>query len=111
MNIGKFDRRVTVSTTTNVVDAGGGVSKSALTSWELWANIEDKSGGLSNTEGQRMWSYDTVIRVRYDSLKPIKSNYTITYETFKYVINSITVKSEGKKQFVELRCSKNSIES
>lgn len=106
MNIGEYNRQVTVKRWGSVQNVGGGSAKVLLDSWTVWAKMEDRTGSLSNAEGQRQWSYDTVITIRLNPSKLLMSKDTIDYENYRYVINSLRTVKEGRKDLHEIRCSK-----
>ena len=103
----KFNRRITVKAfVSSEIDEYGSVTKTEVSSWGMWANVEQRSGSSSTSNGQEVWNYDTKITVRYEQSRPIKSNMFVLYEGTKYKINNVAVQKERFKEFVTLRCSK-----
>ena len=103
--IGKMNSRVTVNNYTNSTDAGGGVTKTKVVLFILWAEVENRTGQVNYTEGQRAADYDYKIKVRYYTSNTVLDRYTLTYNGLELRINSVQKVDEGKLSFLILRCS------
>lgn len=111
MNIGDLNRRVTVRRWGSTVDDAGGAGKVEISSWTKWAKVENRSGGMMVSENQVQFRYDFKIVMRYEVSRPTRPEYTLTYDSFNMKIHSVSIDSEGQRQFEILRCSVISINS
>lgn len=102
----KLNRRVTVERYENTQDEYGGVTSVVAESWEKWAQVDVRSGNVTQEVNQVMWSYSTKIIMRRFSSRPMKSNYCIVYEGDRYRVDSVAIENEGFKHFEVCRCTK-----
>lgn len=103
--IGKLNRRITIKTSTNEQDEGGGLVAIETDSYEMWAQVEERSGIATIGFEQQVWNYDYRITVRYEKTRIIKSNQTIEFDGKTLSINSVSFQDEGKRRYTILRCS------
>jgi SPP1 family predicted phage head-tail adaptor len=90
---------------TSTQDQGGGPQSVLANTYTVWARVENRNGGSQSTEGQLQWNYDYRITIRYDKLKAIKQNDQVEYDGKTLLINSLQIEDEGKKTYLNLRCS------
>lgn len=103
----QFNRRILVKDyATGAINEYGSVVSTEVTSWLMWAKVEQRSGSAMLAHGQQVWTYDTKITVRYQASRKIQSNMSVIYEGAKYKINNVAVEKEGYKERIVLRCSK-----
>lgn len=100
-----MNRKITLTSYTSTVDAGGGVSALADQIYTVWAKVESRSGSLFTSKEQALWNYDYKITFRYDTTKNITSNFTLDYDGKKLSINSLSIEEEGNRRFIIARCS------
>ena len=104
MSIGKMNRKVICTNyTTTKSDSGGAIAVPGIP-FTVWAMIEDRSGSFQNSQKDNKWVYDYKVTVRFRG--DITSKTVFAYEGVKMHIQSLTVKSEGMKNFLEAQCSK-----
>lgn len=103
--VGQMNGRVTIQALSNSVDAGGGVSQTVSSSFDLWAYVENKTGQANYTDGQRVAGYDYKIKVRMYSSNPITTKNRVLYNSTNLIINSVQVVNENRQDFYILRCS------
>ena len=103
--VGQMNGRITIQTLSNSVDAGGGVSQSVASSFDLWCLAENKTGQANYSDGQRVAGYDYKIKVRMYSSNPITTANRALYNSQKLIINSVQVINENRQDFYILRCS------
>lgn len=103
--VGKLNSRVIIKTLTKTKDSGGGVSYAAVTDYEAWAYVENKTGQANFFEGQRQDNYDYRITIRQYDSKIITTKNTLEYKGKEFKINSISTLNEGGKSFLVLRCT------
>jgi len=104
MGIGKFNRRPIFYNETYAVDAGGGSRPVESERWEQWAKINDRSGSTSFSQSQDLTTYDYEVEVRSDGR--FTSLTGMIYEGQVCKMNSMSIKSEGYKDFFILRFTK-----
>lgn len=102
--IGKMNRRVTCTNYTNSKTASGGPLLTPSLEIVVWAQIEDRSGAYQNTQANSKFQYDYKVTMRFRG--EITSKTSITYEGTKMQIQSLTIQSEGMKNYLVARCSK-----
>ena len=105
VNIGDFNRRVTLQRWGSAVDEAGGTEKVEIASWTKWAKVEQRSGMSMTNANQLQFKYDYKITMRYEVSRPTVANYTLTYDGLNMMIHSVAIESEGRRQFEILRCS------
>lgn len=101
--IGAMRNKITFSVWTNTKDAGGGLVPSVSSTFEVWANIEARSGFMQTGNDQRQWPYDYKITVRFDTR--VNEKLTISHSGKDLQIGSMQIQEEGKNKFLVLRCS------
>jgi SPP1 family predicted phage head-tail adaptor len=104
MGIGKMDRRPTFFNETYVQDAGGGTSGVETERWDQWAEISDRSGSSFIGQSQTLETYDYTVTVRFDGR--FNSNTMMIYEGQQCACSSLSVKTEGYKNFLVMRFSR-----
>jgi SPP1 family predicted phage head-tail adaptor len=102
---GKKNRRITIETWGTSQDAGGGVTGSVISSYQMWANVENRDGRMIEAKDQRMWPYNYKVTVRYENSRPLNASQTILYDGNRLAINSIVIDREGMREENILRCS------
>ena len=107
--VGQMNRRVSIQTMTVTTDVGGGTSLAVNTgaTYNLWAEVKNRTGQASYQEGQRQVHYDYEVRVRYFSSKIITTKNLVLYDGKQMIINSVEREREGNVDFLTLRCSVN----
>ena len=105
IEIGEFNRIITINTSTTNQDAGGGLSADETDSYTMRAKVEDRNGFPVTTQEQQVWNYDYKITVRHERTRVIKSNQTISFDDKTLAINSVSFENEGKRRYAILRCT------
>lgn len=114
MNAGQLNRVVTFEEWEFSQDDGGGPAGTVVDTWAQKARVEDRNsyrsalGAVSDTQAQQQWAFQFKITVR-KLVREIRANNTLLYEGFRYVINEVSINTEGHKRFYVLRCSKTEI--
>lgn len=101
----KLNRRITVQVTGSVANDQGGLEAIVLSSWQKWAQVEDRSGSNSNPYQQQVWQYDYKITMRREMSRPTKSNCEILYQGKRLKIESLSIDSENFNAYEICRCS------
>lgn len=104
MSIGKFNRRPIFYNESYTVDAGGGPSGIETERWQQWAHIEDRSGSSFFAQSQDLTTYDYKVKVRFDAR--FTTLTMMIYEGQVCKCNSMSVETEGYKNFLILRYTK-----
>lgn len=105
--INELNRCITLKSWGSVQDTeDGGLSDTELSSYTIWAKVEDMGGAVNSSQGPRIWNYDFQITFRYEKSRAVSEGMTIDYDGKRLTINSIVYKNEGKKDYVVTRCSK-----
>lgn len=102
--IGKMNRRPTFYNESYTQDAGGGTTATETERWQQWADISDRSGFNTFAQSQSLELYDYRVRVRFDGR--FNSNTGMIYEGQVCQMQSMSVESEGYKNFLVLRFNK-----
>ena len=102
--IGKMDRRPIFYNESYTVDAGGGTTGTITEQWQAWAEIKDRSGSTSLAQATELTQYNYDVTVRFDGR--FTSQTTMVYEGQVCKCESLSIKSEGYKEFLSLRFSK-----
>lgn len=103
--IGKLNRRVNLKAWGNTQDEGGGVIPTIISSYNIWAKVENRNGNLFTGEQQREWQYDYKVTFRYERSRVVNSSMTIDYDNKRLAINSLSYQDEGERKFAIARCS------
>ena len=101
MAIGKMNRRCTFYNESYTQDAGGGPSGVETARWQAWAEIQDRSGSSFIAQSQDVTTYDYKVRVRFDGR--FSTLTMMIYEGQVCKCNSMSIESEGYKNFLVLR--------
>lgn len=96
--------KITVKSWSSTKDAGGGITKSVVSSYDIRAKVENRTG-TAQRQDQAIWNYDYKITVRYEASRVIKSNMTVDYNGKSLKINSVSYEDEGKLKYCILRCT------
>lgn len=111
MTAGELNRVVTFEEWEYSQDDGGGTTGTVIDTWQQRAKFQDRSsyrsalGAVSDDQAQQQWAFQFKVTVRYLA-RQIDAKTTLLYEGFRYVINEVSINTEGHKQFYVLRCSK-----
>ena len=93
----KLNRRVTIKRYSTASNEFGGLEPVMSSYWSKWASIDDRQGLQLDQYQQAMWTYDSVIVMRYEPERATRSNDVIEYEGWNHKINSLSLKHEGGK--------------
>lgn len=104
MGTGKLNRRPTFYNGSYTVDAGGGSTFVETERWEYWAEIKDGSSSSLTAQSQDMITEEYRVKVRFDGR--FNSNTWMIYEGQVCKCVSMSVESEGYKNFLNYRFSK-----
>lgn len=104
MSIGKMNRRPLFFNETTYQDAGGGSKNLRTVEWYQWAQVDDRTGSSFDSQSTDLQRYDYRVRVRADSR--FGSQTKMVYDGNTCKPESLTIESEGYKQFFVLRYSK-----
>ncbi|HRI24355.1 MAG TPA: phage head closure protein [Ferruginibacter sp.] len=97
--------RITIAIVSWQQNDHGGVDPVDVDSWEVWANVENRTGGPTTQNAQQLWQYDYKITKRYEASRPVKSNYEVRYKGMRMKINSVSPDREGNTRYEVLRCT------
>ena len=103
--IGKMRNRIVVKRWGYELDAAGGATPVLTSTTTLWAQVEDRSGGVAYDKDKALWSYDYKFKVRHNKLSPISQSDTIEYDGKKLQIKSLQNINEGNQFYTVLRLS------
>ena len=101
--IGEMNRRVLIEAWGFTPDGFGGNVAAVASSFSVWAQVENRSGGMSLFSGQENYNYDYKITVRWHP--DIKKENTIFYAGKRLKIFNVSLVDEGKDRFYNLRCA------
>lgn len=76
-----------------------------VAAYEIWAQVDDRTGSYTNQEGQTIWPYDYKIIFRDEASRRVGSNFTIDYDGKRFIINGITHENEAHRKYVIARCT------
>lgn len=74
-----------------------GDHKEAKVTYNLWAEVEDSSGGRSTVNGKTSLGKTKVFRVRYRPELKLTGNWRLIYDGMRYTVSSI--EKVGQKRF------------
>lgn len=101
----KLNRRITVIVWGTTQNAIGSPVAAIAAAWDMWAQVEDRSGSNFAPYQQSVWQYDYKITVRCEETRVIGSNYTIDYNNKRLKINSVSFVEEAYQMYTVLRCT------
>lgn len=104
MAIGKFNRRPTFYNESFTQDPGGGPSNIETEQWQAWAEVQDRTGNTYAAQATELTRYDYRVKVRFDGR--FNSQTTMIYEGQVCKCESMSIESEGFKNYLVLRYSK-----
>jgi len=105
VSIGKFNRRPTFYNENGFTqDAGGGTTGTITEQWQQWAQIDDRTGNTYAAQATELTQYDYRVKVRFDGR--FNSNTTMVYEGQVCKCNSMSIETEGYKNYLILRYTK-----
>lgn len=93
----KLDRRVTIFRYTTSQNEMGGLVSVLTGSWSKWAEVQDRSGDEQKQYDQSQWTLQSIMVMRYEKDRPLRSNDVIQYENEFYKILNISIRREGHK--------------
>lgn len=106
LSIGKLNRRINLKAWGSTQDSeGGGVIPTIISSYNIWAKVENRNGNLFLGEQQREWNYDYKVTFRYENSRVVNSSMTIDYDNKRLAINSLSYQEEGQRRYAIARCS------
>lgn len=85
-------------------DEAGGLEKTLSNSFYAWASFKPRTGTMFSEGGQMIWTYDSIIVVRYNP--NIVSSSTIVWQNTRYIIKELSIEDEGKLRYMVIRASK-----
>ena len=104
MSVGKMNRRVIFFNESYTQDAGGGTKGIETERWQQWAEIGNRSGNSFIGQSQTLQTYDYRVRVRFDGR--FNSNTMMIYEGQQCACGSMTIETEGYKNYLVLQYTK-----
>lgn len=75
----------------------GGLVSVLTGSWSKWAEVQDRSGDEQKQYDQSQWTLQSIMVMRYEKDRPLRSNDVIQYENEFYKILNISIRREGHK--------------
>lgn len=102
--IGKLDRRITIRRCGSTQTETGGLNRTILLEWSIWAKVEDRSGSQLLSESKEEYSYDYKITVRFQKGNTPRGGDYVVYENRELIIQSTSINEEGDKRYLTLRC-------
>jgi SPP1 family predicted phage head-tail adaptor len=106
--IGKLNSKITFQNFKNVQDEFGGNSLQQVgRDFTIWAEVQNRTGGYEKLQDAQTFVYDYKIIFRYN--EEITSTTKFIYKKERLKIESLTIVSEHKKDFMIAKCSKISI--
>lgn len=99
-----MNRRPLFYNTSFTTDAGGGPTDHRTDEWYQWADIADRTGNTFAAQATQLTQYDYRVRVRFDGR--FNSNTWMVYEGQVCKCQSLSIETEGVKDFLVLRYSK-----
>ncbi len=97
--ISELDRRVTIRTFIEGQDEAGGNIKALLSSYNVWAKVENISGSRTLENLQLQYSEAYRVTKRYERTRVVPNNAEVLYENDLLTIGAIRLQNEGDKQF------------
>ena len=101
---GKMNRRPIFYNETWTQDAGGGPSNTETSRWQVWAEIQDRTGNMYAAQATELQRYDYRVKVRFDGR--FTSQTKMIYEGQVCKCEQMQIVSEGYKNYLVLRYSK-----
>lgn len=103
-NTAKYNRRAWIRGWGAMQNDIGSPVAVEVAAWEMWCNVEDRSGFQSEPYEQGVWQYKYRIRLRYERTRLIGSNYTIDYDGKRLAITSLSIKNEAYRAELVIDC-------
>lgn len=104
MPTGKFNRRPIFYNGSYTQDAGGGTPFVETERWQAWAEVQNRTGNSFAAQATELVRYDYRVKVRFDGR--FNSNTWMIYEGQVCKLESLSLESEGFKNYWVLRYSK-----
>lgn len=101
----RLNNRVTIRAWGATQNDIGSPVASETGAWDMWAEIEDRSGSSQTPYQQKLWTYDYKITMRWEKGRVIGSNNTIDYDGKRLIINSIAPINEAERRYAVARCT------
>jgi len=105
IDIGKFRSKITIRRWGSTQDDGGGSTAVMIYNYDLWAQVQNRSGSINRGNSQDQWQYDYKITFRLEKSRPVRSDYTIDYDNKRLKISSLEIVDEGKNSYYVARCT------
>lgn len=103
INPSEFTRRITLTSYGFNQGSSGGLSAVLAETFDTWAKLDQKGGGMSANQAQMMADASAQFTMRY---RPqVTQNWNIVYEEQTYMINKIVYDNPGYKRFMIIDCS------
>jgi head-tail adaptor len=100
--ISDLNRKITVHKYTFGQDQAGGNTKTLLTSYEMWAKVEENSENRALDNLQVSYLSSWRVTLRHEATRPLYENDEIMYDSNLFSIHSITRKNEGRVNYLEV---------
>jgi SPP1 family predicted phage head-tail adaptor len=100
--IGEMRHKIQVYDFVSVKNSSGGIFPVLANSYDVWAKVENRSGGRFFDNSQNKWEYEYRITIRYNST--FKSDHNIYYDGKIMAIKEMVNQDEKGKRFLVLKC-------
>ena len=100
-----LNRRITIKVYGFTKDAIGGVTQTVTSSYDVWAQVENRTGRALDFAQQPMAVYDYKITKRFEIGRETKATYTIEYEGKHLKIETVSFDDERFKKFEVIRAT------
>lgn len=104
MAVGKMNRRPTFYNESYTQDIGGGPTSTITEQWQAWAEIDNRTGNTYAAQATELTQYDYRVKVRFDGR--FNSNTVMVYEGQVCKMGSMSIETEGYKNYLILRYAK-----
>ena len=99
----ELTRRITLTSYDFVQTDSGGVNKILAETFDTWAKVEQKGGGMGFNQAQMMADASYQVTIRYRA--KVTTNWYIVYEWQVFKIDKIVFDNPGYKRFMIIDCS------
>jgi hypothetical protein len=103
--IGEMNCLVDVQSVAVSQDAGtGDIIITPSVAWQRWAKVEQDSGNLLISQGMTNFNESFRLQMWYDTQRPTKANYIITYNNKTLKVYNVRLDNEGKRMVETVTC-------